>query len=494
LVVATAVRRAVAYHRVSSQQQAGEKHSSLETQAQHVVAYCTHHGLRLVRSFSDVMSGKRDDRKAYQEMVAFCLQGGADVVIVQFLDRLGRRPPELLRRIWELQDHGIKVEATDEDIREELVLLVKAAVAGAESKRNSERVRSYMRERVQKGSHAARPPYGLRPVRGERGQVERWEIDEKQGPVVREMYRMAVEDNMGYKGIADRLQGMGIPAPHGKAWASFSVQGVLSNDALHGVLTYGKRPKKGNPATEVIRVPNVFPSILTETEWARLQERLAIRRGSARGPTHRSDYLLSGIARCGYCGGPMVGRVGAIRKNGTARYRNYWCTRASHSRGACQYYNGHSAPKLEAAILEYLGQFTDPDKVRELLQTQDTETDGRQEQELIRATARLKELETAFLADLDRVDRGILNESEYAKRQEVRRMEQARLQPRKAELEANIAAQRDREAQVKAVPMKVGSFLEDFGSMEVTKAKAILQTILKAAHVWKGGKIELEFR
>ena len=68
------------------------------------------------------------------------------------------------------------------------------------------------------------------------------------------------------------------------------------------------------------------------------------------------------------------------------------------------------------------------------------------------------------------------------------------MQVRKDELEASVAAQRDREAQAKAVPIKVRSFMEDFQSMEVPRAKAILQTILKSAHVWNDGKVELEFR
>ena len=99
-----------------------------------------------------------------------------------------------------------------------------------------------------------------------------------------------------------------------------------------------------------------------------------------------------------------------------------------------------------------------------------------------------------MLNDLDRLDRAIINETEYTKRAEVRREEQAGLQARKGELEASIAAQRDREAQAKAVPVRVRSFLEDFGGMEITKAKAVLQTILKAAHVYRNGRIELEFR
>ena len=130
----------------------------------------------------------------------------------------------------------------------------------------------------------------------------------------------------------------------------------------------------------------------------------------------------------------------------------------------------------------------------ELLEAQGQETDNRDDAELTRATARLGELEQGFLNDLDRVDRGILTEPEFLKRQQVRRQEQEELQPRKAELEASVAAQKDMESQAAAVPVKVRSFLEDFRDMEVPQAKAFLQSIVKAAHVFKDGRIELEFR
>ena len=50
------------------------------------------------------------------------------------------------------------------------------------------------------------------------------------------------------------------------------------------------------------------------------------------------------------------------------------------------------------------------------------------------------------------------------------------------------------EAQASTVPIKVRTFLEDFQAMDVRQGKAILQTILKAAHIWNDGRIELEFR
>ena len=74
-------------------------------------------------------------------MVEYAIQGNTDVIVVQFHDRFGRDPREILRRYWESQDAGVSVVATDEDINEELVLLIKAGIAGAESRRTSEMAR-----------------------------------------------------------------------------------------------------------------------------------------------------------------------------------------------------------------------------------------------------------------------------------------------------------------------------------------------------------------
>ena len=154
----------------------------------------------------------------------------------------------------------------------------------------------------------------------------------------------------------------------------------------------------------------------------------------------------------------------------------------------------HRQERLETAVLTFLGQYADPDVTRKLLEAQELEVDTRAEEELTTVSARLAHLEQAFLNDLDRVDREVMTDAEYLKRQEVRRGEQKGLQARKIELESAIAAQRDMEVQVAAVPIKVQTFLEDFQEMDVREAKAILQGIIKAAHVFSDGRIELEFR
>ncbi|MBF8267425.1 MAG: Resolvase domain protein [Dehalococcoidia bacterium] len=319
-------------------------------------------------------------------------------------------------------------------------------------------------------------PYGFQKVwDGPRARIEQapGEVE-----VIRRAYQLAVEENRGFLAIANELNRLGYRTQAGRPFSSQGVKQITSNPALVGHLWF-----KGGIAKE-----GVYPAILTLEEWERLQQRFAIRReGQARGRTHTSAFLLSGVVRCGHCGGAMTGQV----KRG---YNYYLCAQSKKARALCAYSVYHRKEPLEAAILEHLGQYSDPDKVRELLGAQDTQADTHHEQELARVTGRLEELEKAFLNDLDRVDRGVMTEAEYLKRQEVRRTEQAALAARKAELEALITAQRDREAQAKAVPVKVANFLEDFGGMDVVKAKAILQTIIKSAHVWKDGKIELEFR
>lgn len=499
MVTAVSTKQAVGYVRVSTAEQAGERHNSLETQAARVKAYCDTNGLAQVGLFTDVQSGRRDNRPEYRRMLDLVVAGGAEVVVVQFLDRFGRNPREMLTRYWQLEEQGIQVVATDEDIREELMLLMRAGLAGAESRRTSERVRAYMRTAAQKGVHIGRAPYGFTSTRiiDDKGNRVIWQQEPTEAETVRAMYRMAVEENLGYYAIADTLTRHGYPTRKGQSWAAYTVQRVLTNEAIAGVLVYGRKPKRGNPAVELVRVPEFFPPILTATEWGRLQERLSIRRESARGGTHKSDYLLSGIARCGLCGGPLVGKVGGLRKRRDAapgeRYRNYWCGRAMQARGSCVS-NGHSAPRLEAAVLEYLGQYSDPDKVRELMAAKEASESERLPSDLALVERRLAELEADFHENLALLKRGTLDEGDFLRANAVRKQERTTLENRRAEL-ANQAAQAAASDQAAAaVPARVQSFLDDFQGMETRKAKAVLQTILKAVHVYQDKRLELEFR
>lgn len=484
----------VGYIRVSGDKQVGEGHSSLETQESRIRVVAEANGGLVTRLFQDVQSGRRDDRVEYQNMVTYVLEEQVDVVLVQYLDRFGRNPQEILQRIWELKAHGVSVEATDQDIEDELILLVLAGVAGHESKRTSERVRANMGNIVRRGVHSGKPPFGFSAVReivDGRARVLRWEIEDSEAEIIREMARLSTEENLGFKAISDSLNERGLQRESGH-WVPSSVQHILRNPVLKGVMVYGRRPKTGNPKGEVIEVPGVFPSILTDAEWDALQKRMDIRKKVSRGSSHKSDYLLSGIARCGHCGGPMTGKSGSAYKG--RRYTSYVCTRAVRAREGCEFYNGHASKKLETAVLEYLGQFSDPKRVAELLFESSKSDLARSKRELKRLEKKLAGLDTDFQKNLEYLKKDLLNEEEFGVANALRRDERAKTEIQLAELREVITTAETASETTSALPNQISSFLKSFESLPVHKAKAILQTILNEAHIWRDGKIELKFR
>jgi len=102
MITTLKAKRAVGYFRVSDPKQTGERHSSLDTQEARYRSRCERDSLTPITTFTDVQTGRRDDRKEYRRMLEFVKQGGADVIVVQWLDRFGRHPKEILRRYWEL--------------------------------------------------------------------------------------------------------------------------------------------------------------------------------------------------------------------------------------------------------------------------------------------------------------------------------------------------------------------------------------------------------
>ena len=88
----------------------------------------------------------------------------------------------------------------------------------------------------------------------------------------------------------------------------------------------------------------------------------------------------------------------------------------------------------------------------------------------------------------------MLDEAEFRKANEARRDERGRLTGRQTELTAWLAQQHERQEAVSTLPTRVRSFLKDVEALDTRRAKALLQTILASAHVYRDGRIELEFR
>ena len=164
------------------------------------------------------------------------------------------------------------------------------------------------------------------------------------------------------------------------------------------------------------------------------------------------------------------------------------------SRALCSFYNGHSVVKIERAVVEYLGQFSDPELVKEHLAAVQTKELTDKEAELIGVEQALGKVEAQLLQHLDLLQRGVISEPQFIKANESARTQATALEVQRDELRAWVGEQRERVSAAERLPGAIGSFLVDFQGMEVRQQKAQLQTILKVAYVNQEDRLELEFR
>jgi site-specific DNA recombinase len=142
--IASGPTRTLIYTRVSSDEQAREG-VSLDAQLAECRRYALAHGWDLGDEYQDVMTGHRDDRPQYQQMLSDLRQLHADgrrvVVVVAALERLGRRLKEQVERREEMKTLGVSVHSVrDGGQVSDLVANVLASVAQEGMRRLSERV------------------------------------------------------------------------------------------------------------------------------------------------------------------------------------------------------------------------------------------------------------------------------------------------------------------------------------------------------------------
>jgi hypothetical protein len=133
----------------------------------------------------------------------------------------------------------------------------------------------------------------------------------------------------GLTEITRDLNRDGIAGPGSKGWSKTTVHKILTNEAYTGTLVWSKNNTRNLPQ---IRVENAWPKIVDRGDFEQVRTLLKSRAPSYLHPKRTaSHFLLSGIARCGYCGKALVGHDA---KSG--RFSYYVCgTLLKKGAGAC---------------------------------------------------------------------------------------------------------------------------------------------------------------
>lgn len=327
------ITTALIYTRVSTDEQA-RSGLSLDTQLSECRQYAVRQGWSIGHEYCDVLSGLKDQRPQYQQLLTDCrnlrAQGQNVAVIVAALDRFGRRLLERVRSRDELKALGVPTHSVREGGEvSDLVANILASVAQEEVRRLAERVQASKRYMASLGwKPPGRVPYGYvwrSATESERGMgapAVVLELDEHAAPSVREAFDR-VADGASIRSVTAWLRSL-PPYARGNRSLPFPVISQMLRMAV-----YAARPDQGD--VDILSRPvQHWPPIVEDATWARVQERIA----SHAQHHHQATgfYLLIGYFRCPLCGHQIVGNT--WRKINVQRYR---CSSMSHGDGDCMW-------------------------------------------------------------------------------------------------------------------------------------------------------------
>lgn len=342
------------YLRVSTQRQA-DHDLSIPDQRNQIMAYIEKRGWTVVEEFVESGASGRDENcPVLQEMLAQALQKPPPFsnIVVHSMSRFFRDAMwfEYYRR--KLEKNGVAIHSITQDFGEgtaaHLTRQIMALTDEMNSVENAKHVRRTMLENARQGFwNGSVAPLGYRTVVAElRGQKEKkkLEIDGEGAETIKLIFRLYLEGDgasgpLGIKSIVSYLNERGYRTPKGNPFHTSFVGKLLTDEVYVGRAYYNKidsRTRQDRPREEWITVP--VPSIIREADFQRVQNLLS-ERSPKRTPPRlvNSPVLLTGVAVCGGCGGPLSRRTG---KGGAYAY--YRCSGKQRQ--------GHCAGGLPAGI------------------------------------------------------------------------------------------------------------------------------------------------
>ncbi|MGM9986265.1 MAG: recombinase family protein [Bacillaceae bacterium] len=330
----TDIRDIAIYCRVSTDEQAREG-LSLDEQKHRMKSYCTAMGWKQqIRYFiDDGYSAKDIERPQLTELIQAIQLNHISKVIVTKLDRLSRKLLNLLELIDVFSKHQVSFISVSESFDTNtpsgrLTLQVLGAVAEFERERIRERVVDNMFHAANKGKWLTSAPYGYQLIEKE------LKIDPKTAPIVKRIYHMYLEKNLGFLSIAKQLNEEGIPSPMKKEWWNRSVKLILTNPVYKGTTIWNRRNGtiKSRPVKDIeewVIQDNTHEAIIEPEVWDQTQEK--INKGTIPARAQSSPHLLSGILKCPQCGSGMSVSPSGSKKS---PYKAYRCS-AYKNKGTC---------------------------------------------------------------------------------------------------------------------------------------------------------------
>ena len=327
-----------------------------------------------------VDDGKAGDdfhnRLGIRRLIADAKSG--DVIVCRDQSRLGRDAIEVTLVIRDLvRDRGCRLfyyvsgqEVQFANAIDQATTFIQGTGHQMELEAIRSRTREALRSRVREGRIAGGRCYGYALDRRSDQSGRKYTVavvDEEQAKIIRRIYREYLAGK-GLKGIARALNREGVPSPTvGRrgigSWAPGGIRPMLLNARYRGVYIHGREKKvrrggtvqrvKADPS-EILVVEVPEWRIVEDEVWFAVQELFSKRApiGHLRREGPAAKYALTGIARCGVCGG-AIGCTRAKRRGELVKA--YSCMRhRERGKEVCPVAVHQPMDEVEAALVDIL--------------------------------------------------------------------------------------------------------------------------------------------
>lgn len=383
--------RAAIYCRYSSDMQSD---ASIEDQVRLCKARIKREGWSLGATYSDrAISGAQVLRPGYQKLLHDVREGHIDVVVAEALDRISRDQEHVAAFFKQLKFADVKLVTISEGEVNELHVGMKGTMNALFLKDLAAKTHRGLEGRVRAGKSAGGRAFGYSIVRqfGDDGQPVAGlrSVNQEEVATIRRVFKMFASGTSP-RAIAKVLNDEQILGPDGRRWSESTIRGhasrrtgLLRNELYRGKLVWnkqryikdphtGKRLARINPVAEWIWHDAPEMRIVTDALWSAVQARLD---GISQSPRvqkarakkfwehRRPKHLLTGIATCGKCDGPLSSIGG-----------DYMACSASRRCGTCDNKSSIRRSTLEDAVLGALkDNLLQPELVAEFVRTYHTE-------------------------------------------------------------------------------------------------------------------------
>ena len=312
------MKRTAIYARFSTELQ---KERSIEDQIALCHAHAEKNGLSVVATYEDrARSGASVfGREGLMRLLDAARDRSFDVILTEGLDRLSR-DQEDLAGIWKrLNFLGIELCAVHEGTADQIQIGVRGLLGSLFLTDLAHKVRRGMQGVVRDGRNAGGRGYGYRPIPGKRGELE---IVEDEATTVRRIFQDYVAGRTPRE-IAYALNREAIRPPRGSHWTASAINGnkkrhygIILNELYAGKVVWnrvrmmkdpdtGRRISRPNAPEEWKRAEAPHLAIVDKDLFEAAQGRKADRSHDSPELHRRAKFLLSGLLKCGCCGGGL---------------------------------------------------------------------------------------------------------------------------------------------------------------------------------------------